>query len=156
MSVTRQVRAFVLFVLLGLLPVALGACSAQIDVRGSAPSDEDLVTVRPGLDTKTDIHERFGLPITVSAADPNIWYYVKQDLRPLPLSPPEVIDQRIVVVAHVRALVRGHAARDPPQPEQAEHVVDADAARVPQHGAQHVAVGQEPDLRQCIGPPRRL
>jgi len=99
MSVTRQVRAFVLFVLLGLLPVALGACSAQIDVRGSAPSDEDLVTVRPGLDTKTDIQERFGLPMTVSAADPNIWYYVKQDLRPLPLSPPEVIDQRIVVVS---------------------------------------------------------
>ena len=66
---------------------------------GSAPSDEDLATVRRGVDTKQDIQERFGLPITIGSADPNIWYYVKQDLRPLPLSPPDVIGQRIVVIS---------------------------------------------------------
>ncbi len=98
MSVTRQVRAFVLFILLSLSSLSLVACTAQVDVRGSAPSDEDLATVRRGLDTKMDIQERFGLPITIGAADPNLWYYVKQDLRPLPLSPPEVIGQRIVLI----------------------------------------------------------
>ena len=98
MSVTRQVRAFVLFVVLGLSALLVAGCTAQVDVRGSAPTDEDLVTVREGIDTKKDIQERFGLPITVSAADPNLWYYVKQDLRPLPLSPPEVIGQRVVVI----------------------------------------------------------
>ena len=98
MTVTRQVRAFVLFILLSLSGLSLVACTAQVDVRGSAPSDEDLATVRRGLDTKMDIQERFGLPITIGAADPNLWYYVKQDLRPLPLSPPEVIGQRIVLI----------------------------------------------------------
>ena len=98
MSVTRQVRAFVLLVLLSLSALLLAGCTAQVDVRGSAPSDEDLATVRRGLDTKKDIQERFGLPIAQGAADPNVWYYVKQDLRPLPLSPPEVIGQRIVVI----------------------------------------------------------
>ncbi|MGB1160098.1 MAG: outer membrane protein assembly factor BamE domain-containing protein, partial [Alphaproteobacteria bacterium] len=88
--VTRQVRAFVLLVLLSLSALLLAGCTAQVDVRGSAPSDEDLATVRRGLDTKNDIQERFGLPIAQGAADPNVWYYVKQDLRPLPLSPPEV------------------------------------------------------------------
>lgn len=98
MSVTRQVRAFVLLVVLSLSALLLVGCTAQVDVRGSAPSDEDLASVRRGLDTKKDIQERFGLPIATGAADPNVWYYVKQDLRPLPLSPPEIIGQRIVVI----------------------------------------------------------
>ena len=98
MSVTRQLRGLVLFVLLGLSALALSACATEIDVRGSAPSDEDLVTVRRGIDTKKEIQERFGLPITLGAADPNVWYYVQQDLRPRPLSPPDVIDQRIVML----------------------------------------------------------
>ena len=38
-------------------------------------------------------------------------------------------------VAHVGAALRAERARDPEQPEQAHHVVDAQAARVPQHGA---------------------
>ena len=99
MSVTRQVRVFVLFLLLSLSALLMIGCTAQVDVRGSAPSDEDLATVRRGVDTKQDIQERFGLPITIGSADPNIWYYVKQDLRPLPLSPPDVIGQRIVVIS---------------------------------------------------------
>ena len=98
MSVTRQVRAVLLALSLLAFGLVLGGCSAQIDVRGSAPSDEDLVTVRKGIDTKEELQDRFGRPITVSVADPNIWYYVKQDLRPRPLNPPLVIDQRIVVL----------------------------------------------------------
>ena len=98
MSVTRQVRAVLVALSLLAFGLALGGCSAQIDVRGSAPSDEDLVTVRKGIDTKAELQDRFGRPITVSVADPNIWYYVKQDLRPRPLNPPLVIDQRVVVL----------------------------------------------------------
>lgn len=60
MSVTRQVRAFVLFLLLSLSALLMIGCTAQVDVRGSAPSDEDLATVRRGVDTKQDIQERFG------------------------------------------------------------------------------------------------
>ena len=87
-----------MLVVLSLSALLLVGCTAQVDVRGSAPSDEDLASVRRGLDTKKDIQERFGLPIATGAADPNVWYYVKQDLRPLPLSPPEIIGQRIVVI----------------------------------------------------------
>ena len=98
MSVTRQLRGLVVLALMTLAALALSACSPQVTIRGSAPSDEDLVTLRRGLDTKEDIQERFGRPITLSAADPDIWYYVQQDLRPRPLNPPEIIDQRIVVL----------------------------------------------------------
>ncbi len=98
MSVTRQVCAVSLALSVLAFGLALGGCSAQIDVRGSAPSDEDLVTVRKGIDTKNELQDRFGRPITISVADPNVWYYVKQDLRPRPLNPPLVIDQRVVVL----------------------------------------------------------
>lgn len=99
MSVTGQLRGWLISVLFALGVLALSACTPQITVRGSAPTDEDLVTVRRGIDTKDDIQERFGRPITISSADPNIWYYVQQDLRPRPLSPPDILDQRIVVLA---------------------------------------------------------
>ncbi len=98
MTVTRRVRAGLLALLLLAAGIMLSGCTAQIDVRGSAPSDEDLVTIRKGIDTQKDLQNRFGLPITTSIADPNIWYYVQQDLRPQPLNPPRVIDQRVVVM----------------------------------------------------------
>ena len=77
------------------LGLVLGGC-AQL-TSGQRPAT-DLVTVRKGIDTKDEMQDRFGRPITVSVADPNIWYYVKQDLRPRPLNPPLVIDQRVVVL----------------------------------------------------------
>ncbi len=36
----------------------------------------------------------------------------------------EDADHRLVVIAHVRSLVRLQTLRDPPEPEQADHVVD--------------------------------
>ncbi len=50
-------------------------------------------------------------------------------------------DHRLVVVAHVGAVGRRRALRDPPQPEQPDDVVDANAARVPQHGVDHARNG---------------
>ena len=45
-----------------------------------------------------------------------------------------IADERLVVVPHVRALVGGHPARDPPQPEQPDDVVDPHTAGVAQRG----------------------
>ena len=68
----------------------------------------------------------------------------------------EDADERLVVVADVRAVGGVGALGDPPQPEQPDDVVDPDGARVPQHGAQHVAVRPVRGARQGVGTPRRL
>ena len=65
-------------------------------------------------------------------------------------------DQGLVVVAHVGALVGRLPLRHPPQPEQPDHVVDPDAARMAQDGAQHVAVRRVAQLLQPVRPQRRL
>ena len=64
--------------------------------------------------------------------------------------------ERLVVVPDVGPVGGVGALGDPPQPEQADDVVDADGARVPQHRAEHVPVGPVGRARQGVGTPRRL
>ena len=63
---------------------------------------------------------------------------------------------RPVVVPHVRAAVRGHALRHPPQPHQPHHVVHPEAARVPQRRPEQVQQRAVADFRQPPRIPRRL
>ena len=68
----------------------------------------------------------------------------------------EHADQRLVVVADVGALVGRAAGGDPPEPEQADDVVDPDPAGVPEHGADQVAERLVAELGEPVRPPRRL
>ncbi len=68
----------------------------------------------------------------------------------------EDADERLVVVAHVGAFAGRVSLGDPPEAEQADDVVDADAAGVLQDGAEHVAVGRVAELGETVGPPWRL
>ena len=63
---------------------------------------------------------------------------------------------RPVVVVHVQAVSRLVLARHPEQAEQAQDVVDADAAGVAQHRAQQVAPRAVSLLGECLRVPRRL
>ena len=65
-------------------------------------------------------------------------------------------EHRVEVEPHEGARVCRHPPRHPPQAEQAEHVVDAQAPGIAQHRAQHVAVRHEAGLGERIGAPRRL
>jgi hypothetical protein len=65
-------------------------------------------------------------------------------------------DQRLVVVADVGSRVGARGSRDPPEPEQPDDVVDPDRARVPQHGAQQVAVRGIARPGESLRVPRRL
>ena len=64
--------------------------------------------------------------------------------------------QRLVIEGDVGTLGSRRPVGDPPLAEEPEDVVDPDAPRVPEHGAQHVAVGHEGGIRERIGQPRRL
>src|SRR5699024_8872437 len=65
-------------------------------------------------------------------------------------------DHRLVVVVHVGALVRGGALGDPPQAEQAHHVVDAQRTGVAYRGPDHLPQRPVGGIGQGVRTPRRL
>src|SRR5664280_1756152 len=78
-----------------------------------------------------------------------------QRARPLRLEHQDA-DQGLVVVADVGALTGGQALRNPPQPEEADDMVDPDAASMAQDSAQHVSIRGVAELLQPVWPPRWL
>ena len=68
----------------------------------------------------------------------------------------EDADHRLVVVADVGARGRPGALRDPPQPEQPDHVVDPQPARVAQRRRDQPPERLVRRLGQPVGPPRWL
>ncbi len=65
-------------------------------------------------------------------------------------------DHGPVVILHVGALVRTHPGRHPPEPEQAHHVVDAQAAGVPQGRVDQIGQRRVPPGGQPLRMPGRL
>ena len=65
-------------------------------------------------------------------------------------------DHRLVVVGDVGAVGRPVPLGDPPQPEQAQHVVDPQRTGVPHQGAQHVPPRPVGRLAQALRVPGRL
>src|SRR5829696_10319558 len=62
-------------------------------------------------------------------------------------------DHGLVVVANVGAFGGARTARDPPESEQPDDMVDTDAAGVPKDGGDHVAEGTISGLGQPVGAP---
>ena len=65
-------------------------------------------------------------------------------------------DHRLMVVGDVRAAACTFALRNPPQAEQAEHMVDAHRARVRKHVVHHFAVHAVTGFGEIIRIERRL
>ena len=68
----------------------------------------------------------------------------------------EHADHRLVVIADVRARGRPQPGGNPPQPEEADDVVDAQRAGVPQEVSDHVTQGPVRLALERVRQPRRL
>ena len=68
----------------------------------------------------------------------------------------EDAEQCVVVVADIRAAGGPHTVGNPPQSEEPENVVDAEATGVPQNCPQHVAIRLIACRRESAGMPGRL
>ena len=91
----KRMRGAVLAALLGSVAVA---CSPTIRQHGYAPDDELLAEVQVGQDTRADVAQKIGRPVTDSLFDENGWYYVSSTLSHYTYNDPEVVDRRIVAV----------------------------------------------------------
>jgi outer membrane protein assembly factor BamE (lipoprotein component of BamABCDE complex) len=81
-----------------LLCGALGACTAQLEVRGNEPSPQSLAQVQPGKSNKAQVTALLGSPTNVSTFNPDIWYYVSSRDTRVTFLEPTLLDQKVYVV----------------------------------------------------------
>ena len=77
---------------------ALTACSPTVTVHGFAPSDDDLASLEPGIDTIYSLEERIGRPTISGLLRDDAWYYVQSTMEQLTYNAPKEVNRRVVVV----------------------------------------------------------
>jgi len=75
---------------------ALAACSPRVDIRGNAAEDEDMIHIRQGVTTATDVRRVLGPPSTVSAFDDKTWFYISKREETVAFFKPSVKAQQVI------------------------------------------------------------
>lgn len=86
---------------LALLLVALGGCSlfrAPETQRGNRLDADQLASITPGVQTRTDVQTLLGSPTQTSTFGNDSWYYISGTTRPSPGRQLQLTDQRVVAV----------------------------------------------------------
>jgi outer membrane protein assembly factor BamE (lipoprotein component of BamABCDE complex) len=78
---------------------ALSACAPVQATRGNIVEDFRMAEVVPGVSTRLNVLKSLGSPTTVAPFDDNTWYYIGQTTEKRGVLDPEVVDEKIVVVA---------------------------------------------------------
>lgn len=77
---------------------ALGGCAPTVNARGNFVKDYQMVTIEPGISTKSDVLRAMGSPTTTDPFDDTVWYYIGQTTEKKGIFDPKVTDERIVMV----------------------------------------------------------
>lgn len=77
----------------------ISACTPTTASRGNMVEDFRLAEVQPGVSTRTNVLKSLGSPTTQAPFDDNIWYYIGQTTEKRGIFDPEVVEERIIVVA---------------------------------------------------------
>jgi outer membrane protein assembly factor BamE (lipoprotein component of BamABCDE complex) len=88
-------NSIALFLVVGLI----SACTPTQSNRGNLVEDFRLDEVTPGVSTRTNVLKSLGSPTTVAPFDNNVWYYIGQKMEKKGIFDPEVVDEKIIVVA---------------------------------------------------------
>lgn len=75
------------------------ACTPTTATRGNLVEDFRLSEITPGVSTRTNVLKSLGSPTTTAPFDDNVWYYLGQKTEKRGIFDPEVVDERIIVVA---------------------------------------------------------
>ncbi len=88
-----------LMVSLSLLALGTAACSPTVAQRGNLLEDYQLAEIKVNESTRSDVLRSVGSPTTQSTFDPDVWYYIGQEMEKRGILDPEVVKERIVLVA---------------------------------------------------------
>ncbi|MSU89798.1 outer membrane protein assembly factor BamE [Rhodobacteraceae bacterium 2CG4] len=80
----------------------LAGCSPTVTVHGYVPSEAEIASIEPGIDTIASIEERLGRPASTALVSADEWYYVQTTMKQLAYNPPEITDRVVLAVAFDR------------------------------------------------------
>lgn len=78
--------------------IMMTGCTPTHNVRGNLLEDYQIVEIKPGEDSRTDVLRKFGSPTTKAPFDDNVWYYLGQETEKKGILDPKVVNERVVVV----------------------------------------------------------
>ncbi|MEM8871116.1 MAG: outer membrane protein assembly factor BamE [Pseudomonadota bacterium] len=84
---------------IALVFALLCACSPQITVHGYVPSEEEIASIEPGVDTVLSIEERIGRPSSSGLLRDSDWYYVQTTMEQLTYNPARATDRIVVAMS---------------------------------------------------------
>lgn len=84
--------------MLGLLMVALAACSPVYRNHGYVPTDDELAAIKVGEDTRETLAPLIGRPSASALLNDEGWYYVQSRLKHSGARPPKEIDRQVVAI----------------------------------------------------------
>ncbi len=94
-----QVSKSFLTISLSLCVLSTSACSPTVAQRGNLVEDYQMSEIRVNESTRSDVLRAIGSPTTQSTFDPDVWYYIGQEMEKHGILDPEVVKERIVLVA---------------------------------------------------------
>lgn len=94
-----QVSKSFLTISLSLCVLGASACSPTVAQRGNLVEDYQMSEIKVNESTRSDVLRAIGSPTTQSTFDPDVWYYIGQEMEKHGILDPEVVKERIVLVA---------------------------------------------------------
>lgn len=79
--------------------LSVAACTPTQATRGNIVEDHRMAEIKAGESSKTDVLRNLGSPTTQAPFDDNVWYYIGQKTEKSGIFDPEVVEEKIVVVA---------------------------------------------------------
>ncbi len=77
----------------------LGGCTPVVSQHGNLVNNYQVEEVKVGESTRSDVLRILGSPTTQSTFNPDIWYYIGQEMEKHGILDHEVTEERILVVA---------------------------------------------------------
>lgn len=94
----RQAKSCGSLLSLAVVATLAAGCAPTLRVHGYVPSDAEIASVRPGVDTFETVGEVLGSPSSSGLLRDNSWYYVESRVEHRTYNRPKVVDRTVLVV----------------------------------------------------------
>ena len=99
LTLSRSSNRAALIALAGFgLCAAVSACAPLRQVNGYQAIDHKPQDIKVGVDTRSTVLDALGSPSAVSTFDPNVWFYISQNMNQIGYHQPHVTKRSVVAI----------------------------------------------------------